>query len=67
MIHIIDVILPTVPVETGLYDLLQVPPHADGGRARSALSRNSLTSWLADEIKKAYRKKVPFYVPICMN
>ena len=49
------------PVETALYDLLGVHPEASEGQCNHATARVSSTdedAALADEIKKAYRKKV---------
>jgi hypothetical protein len=54
----------TVPEDTALYDLLGVRPNASEGENLATVPRRSnllfaqSLFWYADDIKKAYRKKV---------
>jgi hypothetical protein len=51
----------TVPVETELYDLLDVAPNANEGCSPASglnIKRGLMSSQHAAEIKKAYRRKV---------
>ena len=56
----VELIRKPVPVDTELYDLLGVSPDASEGASHTNTYLFDPQVYSPDEIKKAYRKKVPY-------